>query len=143
MSAELIIRMYGAHQIIILVCIQQSLRFFQHMPLQPVSPICTTHNCRIHDCNMGKLFLIKIKISSQIIFPVFRIFNNEETRNRTICCLCHDHKTLFFYMCPDIFLIIASCITAMISSTSAISAFRILNNTFAEPSLFSEICMML
>ena len=54
----------------------------------------------------GKLFLIKIKISSQIIFPVFRIFNNEETRNRTICCLCHDHKTLFFYMCPDIFLII-------------------------------------
>ena len=31
MSAELIIRMYGAHQIIILVCIQQSLRFFQHM----------------------------------------------------------------------------------------------------------------
>ena len=35
MSAELIIRMYGAHQIIILVCIQQSLRFFQHMPLQP------------------------------------------------------------------------------------------------------------
>jgi len=106
MSAELIIRMYGAHQIIILVCIQQSLRFFQHMPLQPVSPVCTTHNCRIHDCNMGKLFLIKIKISSQIIFPVFRIFNNEETRNRTICCLCHDHKTLFFYMCPDIFLII-------------------------------------